>query len=117
MFVRLWQVYVDGASNARGSKVRIVMISPKGLRLEKSLRLGFHTSNNEAEYEALTAGLKAVIKLGAEKVEIFSDSKLVVSRIEGSFETKDSRMSQYLKLFEALRVVFQRVNVVRVSRS
>ena len=69
-------MYVDGASNARGSRVKIFMITPEGLRLEKSLRLGFRASNNEAEYEALIASLRAVQKLGAEEVDVFSDSKL-----------------------------------------
>ena len=50
-------MYVDGASNTRGLGVKILMVSPEGLRLEKSLRLGFCTSNNEAEYETLIAGL------------------------------------------------------------
>lgn len=58
--VKHWNVYVDGVSNARGSGVGIVMVSPEGLRMEKSLRLGFCASNNEAEYEALIAGLWAV---------------------------------------------------------
>ena len=49
--VQSWQVFVDGASNVRGVGVRIVMISPKGLRQEKSLRLGFQASNNEDKYE------------------------------------------------------------------
>lgn len=50
-------MYVDGASNARGSGVGIVMVSPKGLKVKKSLRLGFCASTNEAEYEALVAGV------------------------------------------------------------
>ena len=91
--IKKWSVYVDGASNARGSGIGVVLISPEGLRLEKSLRLGFHASNNEAEYEALIASLRVVQKLSAEEVEVFLDSKLVVSEIERSFEVKDSRMS------------------------
>ena len=71
-------MYVDGASNTRGLGVKILMVSPEGLRLEKSLRLGFCTSNNEAEYEALIAGLQVVQRLNAEEVEMFSDSRLVV---------------------------------------
>lgn len=108
---------MDSAPNARGSAVGIEMISPEGLRLEKSLKLSFRASNNEAKYEALIAGLRVVQKLGDEEVEVFSDSKLVVSQIEGSFEAKDSCMSQYLKLFGALRASFQKVNVVRVPKS
>lgn len=41
------------------------MVSLEGVKLEKSLRLGFQASNNKAEYEALIAGLWAVKKLGA----------------------------------------------------
>ena len=48
-----WKVYVDGATNQRGSRVGIVLISPEGITIEKSLRLGFSATNNEAEYEAL----------------------------------------------------------------
>lgn len=50
------EVYVDGASNCRGARVGIILISPKGIRVEKSLKLGFLASNNEAEYEALLSG-------------------------------------------------------------
>ena len=60
--------------------------------MEKSLKFGFRASNNEAKYEALISGLRAVKQLGAEEVKIFSDSKLVVSQIEGSFEARDSCM-------------------------
>jgi len=115
--VKKWSVYVDGAANARGSGIKVVLISPEGLRLEKSLRLGFCASNNEVEYEALIVGLRAVQKLGAEEVEVFSDSKLVVSEIEGSFEVKVSRMSQYLKLFRVLRANFRKVNMVKKPKS
>ena len=36
-----WKVYVDGAANHRGSGVGLVLISPEGIMIEKSLRLGF----------------------------------------------------------------------------
>ena len=48
-----WKVYIDGAANQRGSGVGLVLITPKGATIEKSLRLGFSATNNEAEYEAL----------------------------------------------------------------
>lgn len=54
--IRPWQVCVDGASNAWGNRIVIVLISPEGIRLEYSLRLSFGVSNNEAEYEVLIAG-------------------------------------------------------------
>ena len=55
-----WKVYVDGAVNQKGSGVRLVLISPKEIIIEKSLRLGFSATNNEAEYEALLQGMDMV---------------------------------------------------------
>ena len=89
VMVKKQQMYVDSVSNIRGSRIMVVMISPEWLQLEKSLRLGFCSSNNKVEYGALIDDLKVVQKLSAEEVEVFSNSKLVLSQIEGSFETKD----------------------------
>ena len=74
-----WKVFVDSASSASGVGAGIVVITPKGIKLENSFRLGFKASNNEAEYEALLARLKVVSDLGAKEVEIYSDSQLVVN--------------------------------------
>ena len=55
-----WKVYVDGATNQRGSGVGLVLISPERITIKKSLRLDFSTTNNEAEYEALLKGMAMV---------------------------------------------------------
>ena len=55
-----WEVYVDGASNQKGSGIGLVLISPEKVIVEKSLRLGFSATNNEAEYEALVMGVAMV---------------------------------------------------------
>ena len=43
-----WKVYIDGAANQKGSEVGLVLVSPKKTIIEKSLRLGFSTTNNES---------------------------------------------------------------------
>ena len=48
------------AANQKGSGVGLVLISPEKLIVEKSLRLGFLATNNEAEYEALLEGMSMV---------------------------------------------------------
>ena len=73
-----WKVYVDGAVNHRGSGMRLVLISLERITIEKSLRLGFSATNNEAKYETLLVGMAMVQKMGGKAVEIFSDSRLVV---------------------------------------
>ena len=78
------KVFVDGASSTMGAGARIVIITPEGIRLEHSFRLGFRASNNKAEYEALLTELKVV-----QEVEVYSDSRSMVSQVQGSFEVKD----------------------------
>ena len=94
--VPLWKVYMDGASNRKGARVGIVLITPKKLIMEKSLRSGFLATNNEAEYEALLAGVAMVRLLGGEMVELYSDSRLIVGQVNGDFEAWDERMQGYL---------------------
>ena len=56
----------------------LVLVSPEKTIIEKSLRLGFSTTNNEAEYEALLQGMAMVQKIEGKAVEMFSDSRFVV---------------------------------------
>ncbi|XP_023914564.1 uncharacterized protein LOC112026112 [Quercus suber] len=79
--------------------------------------LGFKASNNEAEYEALLAGLRLVSKLGARNVEVYSDSRLVVNQVQGSFEARDPRMKAYLCAAKLIISKFVSVKVSQVGRA
>ena len=87
-----WEVYVDGTSNHRGSGIELVLISPEKVIIEKSLRLDFLATNNEAEYEALLIGMAMVQRMGGKSVKLFLDSRLVVGQVKGEFKAKDERM-------------------------
>ena len=87
-----WKAYIDGAANQRGSGVGLVLLSPEGITIEKSLRLGFSTTNNEVEYEALLEGMWMIRKMGGKSVDMFSDSRLIVGQVNGDMEAKDERM-------------------------
>ena len=84
----------------------LVLISPERLILEKSLRLGFSATNNEAEYEALLEGMSMVHKMGGKSVTIFSDSRLVVSQVRNELEVNDERMRGYLTRVQQLQKNF-----------
>ena len=71
-------------------------MSPEKVVIEKSLRLDFSTTNNEAEYETLLVGMAMVQKMGGKSMKLFSDSRLVVGKIKREFEAKDERMWGYL---------------------
>ena len=87
---------MDGTSSALGARAEIVIITLKGIRVEHSFRLGFKTSNNEAKYETLLAGLRAALNLDAREVEVYSNSRLIVNQVQSSFKAKDARMIRYL---------------------
>ena len=87
-----WKAHIDGAANQRGLGVRLVLVSPEGITIEKLLRLGFSTTNNEAEYETLLEGMSMIQKLGGKFVNMFSDSRLVVGQVNGELEARDKRM-------------------------
>ena len=63
-----------------------MLVTLEKLVMEKSLRLGFSTTNNEAEYEALLVGIAMVKLLGREMVELYSDSRLIVGQVNGDFK-------------------------------
>ena len=87
-----WGLYVDGASNQKGSGVGLVLVSPEKVVIEKSLRLDFPATNNGAKYEALLEGMTMVQRMGGKSIRLFSDSRLVVGKVKGEFEAKDERM-------------------------
>ena len=64
----------------------LVLISPEKLVVEKSLRLGFSATNNEAEYEVLLEGMSVVQRMGGKLATMFSDSRLVIGQVKGELE-------------------------------
>ena len=112
-----WKMYVDGITNQRGPGVGLVLISPKKIIIEKSLRLKFSTTNNETKYETLLQGMTMIQKMGGKVVEVFSDSRLVVGQVKGELEARDMRMQGYLSQVKHLQSDFEFFNLSHVSRS
>ncbi|GJS21707.1 reverse transcriptase domain-containing protein [Tanacetum coccineum] len=81
-----WVLYIDGASSAKGSGAGLVLISPTKTKYTYALRLNFESTNNQAEYEALLAGLRIAKKMGVQSLSVNIDSKLVASQINGNYE-------------------------------
>ena len=95
----------------------LVLISPEKIIIEKSLRLNFLATNNEAEYEALMMGMAMVQRMGGKSVKVFSDSRLVVSQVKGEFEVKDERMQGYLSQVKCLQSELESFNLLHIPRS
>lgn len=46
------------------------------------------TTNNVAEYQGLIVGLKKLVELGAQSVEVRADSELMVKQMKGEYRVK-----------------------------
>ena len=112
-----WKVYVDGAVNQRGLGMGLVLISPKGLTIEKSLKLGFSTTKNEVEYETLLEGVSMVQRIGGKAIKVFSDSRLFVGQVGGELKTRDERMQGYLNQVRFLQSKFESFSLHHIPRS
>lgn len=73
-----WTLHVDGEVNARRAGVLIELIHPEGHHLQSSIHSTFKATHDDAEYEALVIGLKLVLEIKVENLNVFSDSILVV---------------------------------------
>jgi ribonuclease HI len=98
-------VNVDGGArgNPGPAAIAAVITSPDGgLVEERGERIGKAT-NNVAEYRALLLGLERAQALGADEVELFGDSELIVRQVEGEYKVKDEALKKLnAKVIKAL---------------
>ena len=78
-----WTMVLDGASNALGNEIGVVIISPEGSHTPFIARLCFDYTNNMVEYEVCILGLKAAIDLRIKFLSVYIDSALVISQVKG----------------------------------
>ena len=94
----------------------LVLVSLEKITIEKSLRLGFSTTNNEAVYEALLMGIMMVQKMSGKMVKVFSYSKLVVDQGRGNLEARDPRMQEYLSQVRCIQTKFEFFDLSHIPR-
>ena len=92
------------------------MEGPNGVLIEQSLRFAFKASNNQAEYEALIAGMLLAREMGARNLVAKSDSLLVTRQVTGEFQAKDPQMAAYLEYVQLLKTSFTEFESVHVPR-
>lgn len=115
-------IHTDGAArgNPGPAAIGATIKDEKGALLARiSERIG-STTNNQAEYRAVIAGLEQAVKLGAKHVKLYSDSELVVRQILGRYKVKNAGLiplyNQVVKLIGKLES-FTAANVPRGQNS
>ena len=72
--------------------------------------------NNEAEYDALIAGLNLAKDMGIKKLDIRSDSQLVVNQLLGTYQARDLKMASYLEHVKTVQSTFEEFNITQITR-
>ncbi|RDX82685.1 hypothetical protein CR513_36495, partial [Mucuna pruriens] len=90
-----WFLSVDGASNQAGSGTGVILEGPNGVLIEQSPHFEFKANNNQAEYEALLAGMRLTKELEAKTLTAKSDSKLIT----GQYLDRATRMAATFEKF------------------
>ncbi|XP_016195414.1 uncharacterized protein LOC107636416 [Arachis ipaensis] len=111
-----WKLYIDGASNQTFGGAGIILKNSAGVAYEQSIKFDFPVSNNQAEYAALIGGLILAKEVGASRVEVSSDSQIVTSQINGSYQARDALLQKYLEKVKELCKSFEEVTIQHVPR-
>jgi ribonuclease HI len=110
---------IDGASigNPGSSGLGVVIMDSEGKILKKhSEHLGDGT-NNRAEYLALLRCIELAEELGADELEVRSDSELVVSQMNGRYKIKHRDLQTLAKkVFERVQSSKIKLSIVHVPR-
>jgi len=117
------RIYTDGGArgNPGPAGIGVVVLSldqgQEGEALAKISNYIGETTNNQAEYKAVIAGLERAIELGADEVEIVSDSELLVKQCNGEYKVKDPDLAQLFMKVWNLRQNFKNVIFNHTLRS
>ncbi len=111
-------VHIDGASrgNPGPAAAGFVLNDSNGTRLQaKAVVLG-EATNNVAEYTALVKALEAAKQTGAEEIDVFSDSELLVKQINGQYKVKSEQIAPLFQQAIDLLGRFRNWKVRHVAR-
>ncbi|RDY10101.1 Retrovirus-related Pol polyprotein from transposon 17.6, partial [Mucuna pruriens] len=111
-----WYLSMDGSSNQTGSGAGVILEGPNGVLVEQSLHFDFNASNNQAEYEALLAGMKLALEVEAKRLTAKSDSRLIIGQVNGEYQAKDPRLAKYKERANKMAALFENFKLLHVPR-
>lgn len=112
------KAYTDGGSRGNpGPAAFAVIIADEGGNILKEYgRYLGRMTNNEAEYNGAIAALKEALALGADEVEVFSDSEVMVRQVNGVYRCKAANLQPFLDQVRELRSRFKQTSFRNVRR-
>nr|GEX43440.1 reverse transcriptase domain-containing protein [Tanacetum cinerariifolium] len=111
-----WILFTDGSSCVDGSGAGLIIMNPEWMEFTYALRFRFNATNNEAEYEALIAGLQIASQMGIQNLQANVDSKLVANQVNEIYIAKESSMVRYLEKVKILASTFKGFSIKQIPR-
>jgi ribonuclease HI len=112
-----WAMYFDGSACEDGCGVGILLGSPRGIMYSFSIRLPAPCTNNLAEYEAVCRGMELLLEAGVEAVEVFGDSKLVISQLTEEYRCESELLFPLWMRCHEVMTQFRYINFYWIPRS
>lgn len=112
------KLYTDGGArgNPGDAAFAYIICAEDGKTVKEFSRyIGFST-NNEAEYVGLLAGLEAAWNLGATEVEVIMDSELVIKQMRGEYRVKANNLRPFAEEAKKRVKGFDNVSFTHVRR-
>jgi ribonuclease HI len=88
-----------------------------GVTYSFSIRLPAPCTNNLAEYEAVRRGMELLVEASAEAVEVFGDSKLVISQLTEEYRCWSESLFLLWMQCHELMTLFRYINFYWIPRS
>jgi ribonuclease HI len=112
------RIHVDGASrgNPGDAGFGVHVAGPDGSTLAELYGHLGQATNNVAEYQGLLHALRWARHRGARRLEIFSDSELLVRQMGGRYRVKNPKLLPLYREAVALVAGFERVSLHHVPR-
>nr|GEU50557.1 reverse transcriptase domain-containing protein [Tanacetum cinerariifolium] len=111
-----WILFTNGSSCVDGSVAGLIIMNPEGMEFTYALRFRFNATNNEAEYEALIAGLRIATQMEIQNLQANVDSKLVANQVNEIYIAKESSMIRNLEKVKNLANTFKGFSIKQIPR-
>lgn len=94
----------------------VIMSADDGTVLRESGVFLGRATNNVAEYRAVLVALEAACELGADHVELYSDSELMVRQMNGQYRVRNATLKPLYNKARALADRFTRCTITHIRR-
>lgn len=111
-------IYTDGGArgNPGPAGIGAVIKNGEGENIAEISEYIGETTNNQAEYRAVIAGIKKAQELKAEELEFFLDSELVVKQLNREYKVKNKDLAPlFVQIYNAT-LSFKKVTFTHVRR-